>query len=57
LNQTNFEKLRVYQLAELLSDRVWKIVIKWDFCAKITRCKVQSTKYKAQIKKYKARNA
>jgi four helix bundle protein len=36
LSQTNFEKLRVYQLAELLSDRVWKIVVRWDFFAKIT---------------------
>ena len=36
MSQTNFEKLRVYQLAELLSDRVWKIVVKWDFFAKIT---------------------
>jgi four helix bundle protein len=36
MGQTNFEKRRVYQLAELLSDRIWKIVVKWDFFAKIT---------------------
>jgi four helix bundle protein len=34
--KTNFEKLRVYQLAEQLADRVWKIVVKWDYFAKAT---------------------
>ena len=34
--KTNFEKLRVYQLAEELADRIWKIVIKWDHFAKST---------------------
>ena len=34
--QTNFEKLRVYQLSELLADRIWKIVVKWDYFPKIT---------------------
>ena len=34
--QTNFEKLRVYQLAELLADKIWRIVIKWNYFAKIT---------------------
>ena len=34
--KTNFEKLRVYQLAEELADRSWKIVVKWDYFAKST---------------------
>jgi four helix bundle protein len=34
--QTNFEKLRVYQLAEKLADRIWQIVVKWNYFAKIT---------------------
>ncbi len=34
--QTNFEKLRVYQLAEQLADKIWQIVIKWNYFAKIT---------------------
>jgi len=34
--RTNFEKLRVYQLAEQLADRIWKIVIKWEYFPKIT---------------------
>ena len=36
MGTTNFEKLRVYQLAEKLSDRIWKIVLKWDYFAKVT---------------------
>ena len=34
--QTNFQKLRVYQLAEQLADKIWGIVIKWNYFAKIT---------------------
>src|SRR5687768_11146568 len=34
--RTNFEKLRVYRLAETLADRIWNIVIKWDYFAKAT---------------------
>ena len=34
MRKTNFEKLRVYQLAEKLADRIWKIVVKWDYFAK-----------------------
>ncbi|HQX97389.1 MAG: four helix bundle protein [Chitinophagaceae bacterium] len=30
------EKLEVYQLAEVLSDEIWEIVIKWDFFHKDT---------------------
>jgi four helix bundle protein len=33
---TNFEKLRVYQLSEELSDMVWSIVIGWDAFARDT---------------------
>ena len=36
MTHTNFEKLRVYQLAEKLADRIWKIVIKWEYFPKIT---------------------
>jgi four helix bundle protein len=36
MGRTNFEKLRVYQLAEKLADRIWTIVIKWDYFAKAT---------------------
>ena len=30
MGQTNFEKLRVYQLSEELADLVWEVVIKWN---------------------------
>ena len=36
MEKTNFEKLTVYQLSEKLSDRIWKIVIKWDYFSRIT---------------------
>ncbi|HKR13590.1 MAG TPA: four helix bundle protein [Pyrinomonadaceae bacterium] len=36
MGKTNFEQLRVYQLAEKLADRIWRIVVKWDHFAKIT---------------------
>lgn len=36
MGKTNFEKLRVYQLAEKLADRIWGIVVKWDHFAKTT---------------------
>jgi four helix bundle protein len=36
MGTTNFEKLRVYQLAEKLSDRIWEIVLQWDYFAKVT---------------------
>lgn len=36
MGRTNFEKLRVYRLAERLADRIWNIVIKWDYFAKAT---------------------
>ena len=34
--KTNFENLKVYQLAEALADEIWKIVVKWDHLAKNT---------------------
>jgi four helix bundle protein len=33
---TNFEKLRVYRLAEEVADRVWGLVVEWDRFAKDT---------------------
>jgi four helix bundle protein len=30
MSKTNFEKLRVYRLAEKLADEVWHIVLGWD---------------------------
>ena|ERR1700682_840345 len=36
MQKTNFETLRVYQLAETLADEIWEIVIKWDHLAKNT---------------------
>ena len=36
MGKTNFEKLRVYQLAEKLADQIWSVVIKWDYFAKVT---------------------
>lgn len=34
--RTNFEKLRVYQLAEDLADLLWAMVLKWDNFSKDT---------------------
>ena len=34
--RTKFEKLRVYQLSEELSDIIWSIVTKWDAFARET---------------------
>jgi four helix bundle protein len=36
MQKTNFETLRVYQLAERLADEIWEIVVKWDHLAKNT---------------------
>ena len=36
MGKTNFEKLRVYRLAEALADRIWRIVWKWDYFSKVT---------------------
>jgi four helix bundle protein len=34
--KTNFEELRVYQIAETLSDQIWEIMREWDNLAKDT---------------------
>lgn len=34
--QTNFENLEIYQLAEKLADKVWEIVIEWNFLSQDT---------------------
>ena len=34
--KTNFESLRVYQLAETLADEIWTIVMKWNVFARDT---------------------
>jgi len=34
--QSDFEKLRVYPLAEMLADFIWEVVIKWDRLAQET---------------------
>ena len=36
MGKTNFEKLRAYQLAEKLADRIWSIVVQWDYFARVT---------------------
>jgi four helix bundle protein len=36
MDRTGFENLHVYQLAETLSDLIWKITIKWDLLAQDT---------------------
>jgi four helix bundle protein len=36
MERTNFEKLRVYKLAENLADGIWGVVTRWDYLAKDT---------------------
>jgi four helix bundle protein len=36
VTRSDFEKLRVYQLAEMLADFIWEIVIKWNRLAQDT---------------------
>ncbi|NLX95147.1 MAG: four helix bundle protein [Rhodopirellula sp.] len=36
MDRTNFETLRVYQLAEALEDRIWEIVMTWPVFARET---------------------
>jgi len=31
MEQTNFEKLEIYQLSERLADKIWTIVLKWQY--------------------------
>jgi four helix bundle protein len=34
--RTNFENLRVYQLSEDITDRIWNLVMEWDYFARDT---------------------
>jgi len=34
--RTNFENLRVYQISEEIADRIWELVMKWDYFARDT---------------------
>lgn len=36
MEKTNFEKLRVYKLAENLADGIWAVVLGWDYLARDT---------------------
>lgn len=36
MEQTNFEKLEIYQLSEKLADRIWDIVLGWNNLAQDT---------------------
>jgi four helix bundle protein len=36
MERTNFERLRVYKLAENLADGIWEAVLKWEYLAKDT---------------------
>ncbi len=36
MERTNFENLRVYQLAELLGDAIWDVVMRWQVFARET---------------------
>src|SRR5438132_11127204 len=36
VTRTNFEELRVYQMAEKLADEIWRVVRKWDYFARDT---------------------
>ena len=34
--KSNFENLRVYRLSEEIADRIWELVVEWDWFAKTT---------------------
>ncbi len=36
MSRTNFENLRIYQLAEQIADQIWTIVDSWNYFAKDT---------------------
>lgn len=36
MSKSNFETLEVYQLSETLADRIWDIVVVWNYFAKDT---------------------
>jgi len=52
----SFQQLRVYQLAEKISNEIWFIVKKWDDFAKdtrgkqIVRCRIAKSRNKKQGK-------
>jgi four helix bundle protein len=36
MEKTNFETLRIYRLSEVLADKIWNIVLNWNWFAKNT---------------------
>lgn len=36
MEKTNFENLHIYHLSEVLADRIWNIVLNWNWFAKNT---------------------
>jgi four helix bundle protein len=36
MEKTNFETLHIYRLSEVLADKVWRIVLNWNWFAKDT---------------------
>ena len=36
LTRTNFEQLEVYQISEILADKMWEIVVQWELFEKDT---------------------
>jgi len=36
MEKTNFETLHIYRLSEVLADKVWRIVLNWNWFAKNT---------------------
>ncbi len=36
VQRSNFEQLKVYQLAEKLADEIWAVVLKWEYFARDT---------------------
>ena len=36
MEKTNFETLHIYRLSEVLADRIWNIVLNWNWFAKNT---------------------
>jgi four helix bundle protein len=36
MERTNFENLKIYQLSEVLADKIWEIVLEWNNLARDT---------------------
>lgn len=36
MEKTNFETLHIYKLSEILADKIWRIVLGWNFLAQNT---------------------